>query len=72
MINVGDTVSVIDFPMYAPYYLGGELGMVIEASGSSVDVPEHYTIQFENGSHILYGDELRREVDEQDLTYELK
>ena len=72
MINVGDTVSVIDLPMYAPYYLSGESGMVIEASGSSVDVPEHYTIQFENGSHILYGSELRREESEQDVTYELK
>ena len=64
MINVGDTVSVIDFPMYAPYYLGGESGMVIEASGSSVDVPEHYTIQFEDsGSHILLGSELQQGVE---------
>ena len=62
MINVGDTVSVIDFPMHAPYYLSGESGMVIEASGSSVDVPEHYTIQFEDsGSHILLGCELQQE-----------
>lgn len=62
MINVGDTVSVIDFPMHAPYYLSGESGMVIEASGSSVDVPEHYTIQFEDsGSHILLGSELQQE-----------
>lgn len=62
MINVGDTVSVIDFPMHAPYYLSGESGMVIEASGSSVDVPAHYTIQFEDsGSHILLGSELQQE-----------
>ena len=46
--------------------------MIVEVSGSADYVPEHYTIQFENGSHILYGAELRREVNEQDLTYELK
>jgi len=69
--EAGDTVTVVDFPMHAPYYLGGEAGMIVEVSGSSDYVPEHYTIQFENGSHILYGSELRREVNEQDLTYEL-
>ena len=70
--EAGDTVTVVDFPMHAPYYLGGEAGMIVEVSGSADYVPEHYTIQFENGSHILYGSELRREVNEQDLKYELK
>ena len=70
--EAGDTVTVVDFPMHAPYYLGGEAGMIVEVSGSADYVPELYTIQFENGSHILYGAELRREESEQDVTYELK
>ena len=70
--EAGDTVIVIDTPMHAPYYLSGEAGMIVEVSGSAEFIPEHYTIQFENGSHILCGTELRREVNEQDLTYELK
>ena len=70
--EAGDTVIVVDTPMHAPYYLGGEAGMIVEVSGSADYIPEHYTIQFENGSHILYGAELRREVNEQDVTYELK
>jgi len=31
--EAGDTVVVIDFPMHAPYYLGGEAGMIVEVSG---------------------------------------
>ena len=46
--------------------------MVLEVSGSSDYVPEHYTIEFETGTHILYGAELRREENAQDVTYELK
>ena len=70
--EAGDTVAVIEFPTHAPYYLGGEAGMIVEVSGSADYIPEHYTIQFENGSHILYGAELRREQSEQNVTYELK
>ena len=28
--EAGDTVIVIDTPMHAPYYLGGEAGMIGE------------------------------------------
>lgn len=56
--QAGDTVKVVDFPTHAPYYLSGESGMILEASGSSDYVPEHYTIQFESESHILYGTEI--------------
>ena len=70
--EAGDTVIVVDTPMHAPYYLSGEAGMIVEVSGSAEYIPEHYTIEFETGTHILYGSELRREANEQDLTYELK
>ena len=70
--EAGETVIVMAGSVHSPFYLQGESGMVVEVSGSADYVPEHYTIQFENGSHILYGSELRREKNEEDVTYELK
>ncbi len=70
--EAGETVIVMAGSVHSPSYLHGESGMILEVSGSSDYVPEHYTIKFETGTHILYGSELRREVNEQDLTYELK
>ena len=70
--ETGETVTVVAGSIHSPFYLQGESGMILEVSGSSDYVPEHYTIEFENGTHILYGSELRREANEQDLTYELK
>jgi hypothetical protein len=70
--EAGETVIVLAGSVHSPFYLQGESGMVVEASGSADYVPEHYTIEFETGTHILYGSELRREVNEQDLKYELK
>ena len=70
--EAGETVIVMACSTHSPSYLHGESGMVLEVSGSSDYVPEHYTIEFETGTHILYGSELRREESEQDVTYELK
>jgi hypothetical protein len=70
--EAGETVIVLAGSVHSPFYLQGERGMVVEVSGSADYVPEHYTIEFETGTHILYGSELRREVNEQDLKYELK
>jgi len=70
--ETGETVTVVAGSVHCPFYLQGESGMILEVSGSSDYVPEHYTIEFESGTHILYGSELRREANEQDLTYELK
>ncbi len=72
MFEAGETVRVMAGSVHFPSYLQGESGMVLEVSGSSDYVPEHYTIEFETGTHILYGSELRREESEQDVTYELK
>ena len=70
--EAGETVVVMAGSVHTPSYLQGETGMILEVSGSSDYVPEHYTIEFENETHVLYGSELRREEDEQNVTYELK
>ncbi len=70
--EAGETVIVVAGSVHSPSYLQEERGMVVEVSGSSDYVPEHYTIEFENETHILYGSELRREYNDQDVTYELK
>ena len=70
--EAGETVIVIEGAIHSPSYLSGERGMILEASGSCDDVAEHYTIEFEKETHILFGSELRREESEQDVTYELK
>ena len=70
--EAGETVIVMAGSVHSPFYLQGESGMVLEVSGSSDYVPEHYTIEFETGTHILYGSELRREENARDVTYELK
>ena len=70
--EAGETVIVMAGGGHSPSYLHEERGRVLEVSGSSDYVPEHYTIEFETGTHILYGSELRREQSEQDMTYELK
>ena len=72
MFEAGETVRVMAGSVHSPAYLQGESGMVLEVSGSSDYVPEHYTIEFETGTHILYGSELRREESGQNVTYELK
>ena len=72
MFEAGETVRVMAGSIHSPSYLQGESGMVLEVSGSSDYVPEHYTIEFETGTHILYGSELRREESGQNVTYELK
>ena len=70
--EAGETVVVMAGSVLSPSYLQGESGMILEVSQSSDYIPEHYTIKFEKETHILYGSELRREANEQDLTYELK
>ena len=72
MFEAGETVRVMAVSTHSPSYLQGESGMILDVSGSSDYVPEHYTIEFETGTHILYGCELRREENAQDVTYELK
>jgi len=70
--EAGETVVVMAGSVHSPSYLQGESGMILEVSGSSDYVPEHYTIEFEKETHILYGSELRREENARDVTYELK
>ena len=69
--EAGETVVVMAGSVLSPSYLQGESGMILEVSQSSDYVPEHYTIKFEKETHILYGSELRREDNAQDVTYEL-
>jgi len=53
MFEAGETVRVMAGSIHSPSYLQGESGMVLEVSGSSDYVPEHYTIEFETGTHIV-------------------
>ena len=69
--EAGETVVVMAGSVLSPSYLQGESGMILEVSQSSDYIPEHYTIKFEKETHILYGSELRREDNAQDVTYEL-
>ena len=70
--EAGETVIVMAGSVHSRSIYRVRAGMVLEVSGSSDYVPEHYTIEFETGTHILYGSELRREDNAQDVTYELK
>jgi len=70
--EAGETVVVMAGSVHSPSYLQGESGMILEVSQSSDYIPEHYTIEFEKETHILYGSELRREENARDVTYELK
>ena len=69
--EAGETVVVMAGSVLSAAYLQGESGMILEVSQSSDYIPEHYTIKFEKETHILYGSELRREDNAQDVTYEL-